>query len=628
MAQSVSKRALEGLETQDLIMTDSEDDIDTVVGDEEFPQYVELLNSQYELLAKALENANDQRPGDANVPESQDNVTESNRSQGPSSSIDDSNDSLRSTQITPKKAKNSKTRTKRPFAFLKTTLYILGALIAGYIVAISRIYFWSSLDASEIAVARAVHSLQARVDAVELGHVLLAAHAAQASAEAAEEAQFTRQKLELLESRILQLTKAVKEVPVVRKNGLLLVAPDFEEYVLKLLRLANQLEIMAPALKKYLPEMLNDELVVVSLENTTFFQRISEKMTRIRENERHRDVLDAKTLEIVSEMVRDAVGTAKQAQRYNYADYENGARIDSAYVSAFTLFNVSELYKQQQKHLSSWKYKLGLHKKDPVKYTGSKLVQNTYQAILNHGQLPRDNFPNTEGLRTGIKTFAVKLARPIFLSDIVISYPRFVDSASYMYSAPKKIGIWVRLEREADLEKVRTYLKRVTQESYAGRYVVNLEQLEGEHNEIPMKRIKKPEEEEYEKFYESNFGLFKDRYVKIGLMEYDVELKQAEQRFELLDDDFKRLRVSVSGVFFSVESNHGNDQFLTNLFKVKVYGVSEFDLYCMKEMLGGQNGQAEDDSDLESRFESRYGTSHKANLEPIVVDEENDLGYF
>lgn len=377
-------------------------------------------------------------------------------------------------------------------------------------------------------------------------------------------------------------------------------------------------------------------------------------------------VIDSATELGLTSLIRKVLKAKDNDDHYNFATYENGARIIPELVSSFDSFNITTLFLNQYNELNSLHRKicnfitLGLlcnSKISPIsrnrKYQDN-LVLIAYQAILPT-VLPKDTLlqeldSNEQPIQTGVKTFGIKLPYPVYLSDIFISYPKYLDSASTVFSAPKKIAIWIRLTKfENDFDKLQKYLYNKTKNRYS--YVLNLEKLKDDtskvgNNEIPMKRMKTDDEIAYEKFYESNFNLFENQFIKIGNMIYDQRTDDSEQAFELLDDSFKSLKVQVDSLFFSIESNYGNDKFATNLFRVKVHGVSEFDLYCMNQLLSSEEGandyhsiNKDDLINLERLFNKKfiknvdfvsdenYSSNDDESANRIIMDD-NNIDYF
>lgn len=509
--------------------------------------------------------------------------------------------------------------------------------------------------------------------------------------------------------------KFPKYVPTIQtKDGQIELMPEFQsqitnligEYVSQALNSNKTIPKFEPKeiirkeqIEKYLSDFVqnNDVLNLVNLKNSSSSlskfikdeilhnlngvvkQRLKgyeESKTKINKDENDRLIIDSTTELILSKLIKKIYNSneSKYMAKYNYADYENGARIVPELVSSFDSFNITELYNQQQQYKVFKKLKrvFGYGNNENAVYNkakGKNMVLNTYQAILPSTVIAKDNFPNLSGHKTGVKTFAIKFAQPIYLTNLLISYPRFEKNAGAVYSAPKKISVWIKLKNpDTSLPKLKNYLYEATKDKYGDKYVINLEKFsqdvideesswnkkliaghrggsrsgslsghsqkskngDGEEDassgdvngngggtsNIPIKRLKSEEEIVYEKFYETNFHLFKQNYLKIGSMNYDLNSPSVNQKFPLLNASFKNLKLSIESIFFSIEDNYG-DAYATNLFKVKAYGVSEFDLYCMKKLLYGTgNGSREGHDDfneheddlikLEELFNAKY----------------------
>lgn len=412
-------------------------------------------------------------------------------------------------------------------------------------------------------------------------------------------------------------------LPVIKQeNGEYKTSPDFDKYLRQVIQQYasnNTVQAFNQTVEELLTTQYGFE--VIKLKHDSFEQYIKDAVSKSSKP----FVLDTNTEAAIAELINKLINEnqLKYNSNYNYADYENGARIVPDLVASFDSFNITELHKQQ-----SWlKTTYGKWAK-----SNKNLVLNTYQAILPNIVLPKDNHVNLKSRTTGVKTFAVKFPKPIYLTDIYIQYPRYEKYAVALYSCPKKISIWIKLTSpEADLARLKKYLFDQTRSKYQDQYVLNYDKLEKnlgqvDDNQVPMRRIKSPEEISYEQFYESNFGLFDKDYVKIGSVNYDIESRDVTQRFEMINSQFKNLKISIDSVFFAIEANHGDTQ-STNLFKVQVYGVSEFDVYCMKKLL--PSNTSESLGDLEVEFNNRFVRGTGVHEQPLAsTDLEDSADYF
>ncbi|GMM34272.1 Mps3 protein [Saccharomycopsis crataegensis] len=462
------------------------------------------------------------------------------------------------------------------------------------------------------------------------------------------------------------------------KNKLTIV-PEFESYLHKIISdyvhnntaNYNNSDISSPTFSRqnfnnYLQEFIEnaDNINIIDLKNSSIGSFIKkqileninydliaskvDKTLQITKDESSRLIIDSTTELILSKLIKriiinlDREKHNKKIQKFNYASYENGARIIPELVASFESFNITDIFLRQVSHQRKiWsRLKSVFSKKQStggIKHNDKNLILNTYQTILPSTIIPKDNFPNFKGIKTGIKTFAVKFPQPIYLNDIIVSYPRYANNPSLIYSAPKKISMWIQLTKpKEDLNKLKNYLYEATKDKYEDQYVINMEKLEQrieeDKNEIPLKRIKSGEEVIYEKFYESNFNLFDQGFVKIGSMIYNYEPSRdnqtsIHQNFPLINKNFKNLKIRINSVFFSIESNYGNDEFNTNLFKVKVYGFSDFDLYCMRELLFSDETKPKNFTDYKDdliELENMFNEKYIRNLSYEENDNDGD----
>lgn len=131
----------------------------------------------------------------------------------------------------------------------------------------------------------------------------------------------------------------------------------------------------------------------------------------------------------------------------------------------------------------------------------------------------------------------IKFNRAIFLTKLYYIHGRLINNLHVMNSAPHQISIYVMLKND---KSRNVFIKEAMK-----------------HNMGTLHSKDK-------------------RFIKIGLMSYDLENLRIRQQFEL-PLWYINMRALVSGILFQVENNYGNDEFVS-LKKFIVNGVIETDL--------------------------------------------------
>ncbi|ODV59936.1 uncharacterized protein ASCRUDRAFT_71414 [Ascoidea rubescens DSM 1968] len=339
---------------------------------------------------------------------------------------------------------------------------------------------------------------------------------------------------------------------------------------------------------------------------------------------------------LVSKILNKLKFNSNPFYNYNYASLTNGAIIINNLVSSHNSFNITHLnIIQNRNELKNTLYNFFSKNSQKRKF----LILNSYKAISNNlNKFPIDKLNNYYKIpqSTGIKTFAVKFQTPIYIRDLIISYPRYKRNASFLYAAPKKISIWFQLNNfENNAHKLKEFIK-IQKKIKCKQINKNI----NNHNATELK-ITINQRVNYELFYEKNFNLKNQNFIKIDSMTYDINSLEVDQPFKFIQNkDFKDLKLLINSIFFSVESNYG-DNYNTNLFKLKVFGVNQNDLNCIHELLlNDYNDEStfnrkdfkdelnkKDINELEKLFNDRFiseGVTDNYSNENDEEDEDED----